>query len=196
MHEGRCVPCSTVPSCRASRSPLLRLGCSLLLLGGVYRLLHRLWCCRGPRHGCSADLRVARVLRVVFWNRRVGEGAVMGLVMHPATSASCVPLTVPVSSIGIVLITVASLAVLMVVTGEAVVVFETALTWGVRLLTFLAEVVCLVALPCCVSVWVSVRVVLTQVVFNVQSTVFVVGHFALLFVVLQLVPLSRCQVGC
>jgi len=120
----------------------------------------------------------------------------MGLVMHPATSASCVPLTVPVSSIGIVLITVASLAVLMVVTGEAVVVFETALTWGVRLLTFLAEVVCLVALPCCVSVWVSVRVVLTQVVFNVQSTVFVVGHFALLFVVLQLVPLSRCQVGC
>ena len=118
--------------------------------------------------------------------------------MHPATSASCVPLTVPVSCIGVVLITVASLAVSMVVivTGEVVVVFETALTWGVRLLSFLAEVVCLVALPCCVSVWVSVRVVLTQVVFNVQSTVFVVGHFALLLEVLQLVPLSRCQVGC
>ena len=120
----------------------------------------------------------------------------MGLVMHPATSASCVPLTVPVSSIGIVLITVASMAVLMVVTGEVVVVFETALTWGVRLLSFLAEVVRLVALPCCVSVWVSVRVVLTPVVFNVQSTVFVVGHFALFLEVLQLVPLSRCQVGC
>ena len=85
----------------------------------------------------------------------------------------------------------------MVVTGEVVVVFgETALTWGVRLLSFLAEVVRLVALACCVSVWVSLRVVLTPVVFNVQSTVFVVGHFALFLEVLQLVPLSRCQVGC
>ena len=80
----------------------------------------------------------------------------MGLVMHPATSASCVPLTVPVSSIGVVLITVASLAVSMVVNGEVVVVFETALTWSVRLLSFLAEVVRLVALACCVSVWVFV----------------------------------------
>ena len=45
----------------------------------------------------------------------------------------------------------------MVVTGEVVVVFgETALTWGVRLLSFLAEVVRLVALACCVSVWVFV----------------------------------------
>lgn len=116
--------------------------------------------------------------------------------MHPSTSALCVPLTVPVSSIGVVLITVASLAVSMVVTREVVVVFETALTWGVRLLSFLVELVRLVALACCVLVWVSVRVVLTPVVFNVQSTVFVVGHFALLFVVLQLVSLSRCQVGC
>ena len=60
----------------------------------------------------------------------------MGLVMHPATSASCVPLTVPVSSIGIVLITVASLAVLMVVTGEVVVVFETAFDVGRKTVVF------------------------------------------------------------
>ena len=77
------MPCCTALSWKAIHSPLLRLGCSLLLLEGVCRLLHRLWCCRRPRHGCSADLRVARVLRVVFWNRRVAEGAFMGLGYAP-----------------------------------------------------------------------------------------------------------------
>ena len=79
LHDGRCMPYCTALSCKASHSPLLGLGHSLLLPGGVYRRLHCLWCCRGPRHGCNADLRVARFLRVVFCNRRVGEGAVRGL---------------------------------------------------------------------------------------------------------------------
>ena len=75
-----------------------------------------------------------------------------GWVIHPAKSVLCVPLTVPLSSIGVVLVTVASLAVSLVVAGEVVAVFETALTWGIRLLSFLVEAVRLVALPCCVSV--------------------------------------------
>ena len=44
------------------------------------------------------------------------------------------------SSIGVVLVTVTSLAVSLVVAGEVVAVIETALTWGVRLLSFLVEV--------------------------------------------------------
>ena len=114
--------------------------------------------------------------------------------MHPATFALCVPLTLPLSSLGVVLVAVAFLADIArrqsrslsdsVDSGSKTVLFARGAGPSRR------------PCVCCVSVWVSVRVVVTPVVFNVQSAVFVVDHFASISVALRLVPLSRCQVRC
>ena len=102
--------------------------------------------------------------------------------MKSTKSVLRVPSTVPVFSISVVLVT-GSFFVAMI------------FTLGIRLLSFPADVVHLVVLVSCLSLWMTVSVVPAPVL-DMQSAILVIGHFTSFLVVLQLVPLSRCQVRC
>ena len=102
--------------------------------------------------------------------------------MKSTSSVLRVPSTVPVFNIRVVLVT-GSFFVAMI------------FTLGIRLLSLTADVVHLVVLVCCLSLWMTVSEVLAPIL-DMQSASLVIGHFTLLLVELQLVLLSPRQVRC
>ena len=102
--------------------------------------------------------------------------------MKSTTSVLRVPSTVPVFNIRVVLVTVFFFVPMI-------------FTLGIRLLSFPLEVVHLVVHVSCLSLWMTVSIVLAPAL-DMKSAIVLIGNFILLLVVLQLVPLSRCQVCC